>query len=150
MRNTKPLLCLQPPASERSREPRLFTWSPRSERRTSCTCLRCLSQPPVLSPLSLSHQFTDIQTHTQAGARSSTRRRAHAHCAHCSAAADVWWPKGSEPFQKNVIQIHTIVRCPPEASKSQMDNIWTSFFFFFFLSFSFNIKKPDCILKAKR
>lgn len=144
MRNTKPLLCLQPPATERSRELRLFTWSPRSERRTSCTCLRCLSQPPVLSSLSPTSSPTYKHTHTQAGARSSTRRRAHAHCAHCSAAADVWWPKGSEPFQKTVIQIHTIVLYPPppEASKSQMDNIWTSFFF---ISFSFNIKKPDCI-----
>lgn len=95
--------------------------------------LLSLSLPPV-------HRHTN--THTQAGARSSTRRRAHAHCAHCSAAADVWWPKGSEPFQKTVIKIYTIVLYPPEASKSQMDNIWTSSFFF---SFSFNMKKADCI-----
>lgn len=71
VRNTKPLLCLQPPATERSRELRLFTWSPRSERRTSCTCLRCLSQPPVLSSLSPTSSPTYKHTHTHRRGRAA-------------------------------------------------------------------------------
>ena len=64
------------------------------------------SAAPLAGPL-LSHQFTDTharthsRTHTgrerEAGARSITPGRAHAHCAHCSAAAAVRWPPGAEP-----------------------------------------------------
>lgn len=73
--------------------------------------LALVSSASVTGPL-LFHQFTNIHMHThthkhtQAGARSITPGRAHDHCAHCSAAADVWWPQGTEPSSQNVIQRH--------------------------------------------
>lgn len=55
-----------------------------------------LTGPLLSSPTtSLSHT-----QHRQAGARSGAPGRAHALCAHCSAAADVWWPQGRKHCSK--------------------------------------------------
>lgn len=67
----------------------LFTCSSRPAQKPHAL----VSSASVTGPSLLSHQFTDTLTYTEgAGARSGAPGRAHALCAHCSAAADVWWP----------------------------------------------------------
>ncbi len=105
VRNTKPVLCLQSPR-DRAIPSAVFIYV-ESRSAPSLLHLSPLLQSLVLS--SPTSSPTHTHTHTRAGARSITPGRAHAHCAHCSAAADVWWPQGTEPFEQIVIQIDTLI-----------------------------------------
>ncbi|KAK5867117.1 hypothetical protein PBY51_011636 [Eleginops maclovinus] len=88
--NPEPVLYLQSPATQRYRL--LFIYV---ESRSLPSLFALVSSSASLVLSSSPHQLSVTQ---QAGARSSTPGRAHAHCAHCSATTDVWWPQGTERF----------------------------------------------------